>query len=74
MAAPYTDRWTVVANLTGLTSLSVPAGRSGEDGMPGGIMMSAVAGADGELLGLGAVLERSGPGARTSVHRGKCGA
>ncbi len=61
-SAPYTDCWTVVANLTGLASLSVPGGRSEEDGLPVGIMLSAAAGADAELFRLGAVLERSQPG------------
>ncbi len=57
MAAPYTDCWTVLANLTGLASLSVPAGLSAEDGMPVGIMISAAAGADRDLLTLGSTLE-----------------
>ena len=61
-SAPYTDCWTVMANLTGLASLSVPCGRSGEDGLPVGIMLSAAAGTDADLLRLGAVVERDHAG------------
>ncbi|GAB2487402.1 amidase [Jatrophihabitans fulvus] len=57
MTAPYTDCWTVVANLTGLPSLSLPAGRSSEDGMPVGVMLTGRAGSDGDLLALAARLE-----------------
>jgi aspartyl-tRNA(Asn)/glutamyl-tRNA(Gln) amidotransferase subunit A len=60
MAAPYTDCWTVVANLAGLPALSVPAGCSAEDGMPVGMMLSGRPGSDGELLGLAAALENRG--------------
>lgn len=58
-STPYTDCWTVLANLTGLASLSVPCGRSDEDGLPVGIMLSAAAGADADLLRLGAVVEHN---------------
>lgn len=57
LTAPYTDCWTVVANLTGMASLSLPAGRSGEDGMPVGVMLSGAAGSDGDLLAIAAALE-----------------
>lgn len=57
MAAPYTDCWTVVANLTGLPALSVPAGPSRTDGMPVGVMLTGAAGSDATLLRLGASVE-----------------
>jgi aspartyl-tRNA(Asn)/glutamyl-tRNA(Gln) amidotransferase subunit A len=60
MVAPYTDCWTVVANLAGLPSLSLPAGRSSADGMPVGMMLSGRPGSDADLLGLAAELERRG--------------
>jgi aspartyl-tRNA(Asn)/glutamyl-tRNA(Gln) amidotransferase subunit A len=60
MAAPYTDCWTVVANLAGLPALSLPAGRSKDDGLPVGVMLSGRPGSDGELLALAATLEACG--------------
>lgn len=57
MHEPYTDCWTVVANLTGLTSLSLPAGCSADDDMPVGVMLSGAEGSDGGLLALAAALE-----------------
>ncbi|MDT4903031.1 MAG: aspartyl-tRNA(Asn)/glutamyl-tRNA(Gln) amidotransferase subunit [Pseudonocardiales bacterium] len=57
MAAPYTDCWTVVANLAGLPSLSLPAGRCAFDGMPVGVMLCGRRGSDRDLLDLGAALE-----------------
>jgi aspartyl-tRNA(Asn)/glutamyl-tRNA(Gln) amidotransferase subunit A len=59
LAAPYTDCWTVVANLCGLASLSLPAGRSAADGLPVGVMLSARKGADADLLALGIALEQA---------------
>ncbi|NUS50790.1 MAG: hypothetical protein HOQ22_07090, partial [Nocardioidaceae bacterium] len=60
LAAPYTDCWTVVANLCGLPSLSVPAGRSAADGMPVGAMLTGPARSDHLLLGAAAALEAAG--------------
>lgn len=57
MAAPYTDCWTVVANLVGVPALSVPAGFSVADGMPVGVMLMGAAGSDATLLALGERLE-----------------
>ncbi len=48
--APYTDCWTVVANLAGLPAVSVPAGLSPVDGLPVGVMLTGSAGSDGLLL------------------------
>ena len=56
--APYTDCWTVVANLAGLPALSVPGGLSPEDGLPVGVMLTGAPGSDALLLdvaGLAAV-------------------
>ncbi len=52
MLAPYTDCWTVVANLTGLAAVSVPAGLSSDDDMPVGAMLMGPTGSDGALLDL----------------------
>ena len=61
--APYTDCWTVVANLAGLPALSVPGGVSPVDGLPVGVMLTAAAGAEAALVGharlLGAALARA---------------
>lgn len=58
LCAPYTDCWTVVANLVGLPSVSVPAGCSDEDGMPVGVMLTGRPGADADLLELARLVER----------------
>lgn len=49
MAAPYTDCWTVVANLARLPALSVPMSTAG---LPAGAMLMGAAGSDGDLLDL----------------------
>ena len=49
MAAPYTDCWTVVANLAGVPALSVPAPT---DGLPVGAMLMGRGGSDVDLLDL----------------------
>jgi aspartyl-tRNA(Asn)/glutamyl-tRNA(Gln) amidotransferase subunit A len=48
--APYTDCWTVVANLAGLPAVSVPGGLSPEDGLPVGLMLTGAPGSDALLL------------------------
>jgi aspartyl-tRNA(Asn)/glutamyl-tRNA(Gln) amidotransferase subunit A len=60
MHAPYTDCWSVVANLARLAALSMPAGRSADDGMPVGVQLAGRRGSDALLLGLAAVLEDAG--------------
>jgi aspartyl-tRNA(Asn)/glutamyl-tRNA(Gln) amidotransferase subunit A len=60
MAAPYTDCWTVVANLVGLPALSLPSGRSSDDGMPVGTMLMGPARTDHVLLEVAAALEAAG--------------
>jgi aspartyl-tRNA(Asn)/glutamyl-tRNA(Gln) amidotransferase subunit A len=60
MAAPYTDCWTVVANLVGLPALSLPSGRSSEDGMPVGTMLMGRPRTDHLLLRVAATLEAAG--------------
>ena len=57
MRAPYTDCWTVLANLIGWPALSVPAGVSPDDGMPVGVMLSGGPGSDGALFSLAAGLD-----------------
>ncbi|MBE7187978.1 amidase [Jatrophihabitans endophyticus] len=57
LVAPYTDCWTVLANLAGLPAVSVPFGTSNDDGMPVGMMLSGAAGSDRLLLALAAQLE-----------------
>lgn len=49
MAAPYTDCWTVVANLAGVPAISVPAP---SPGLPIGAMVMAPSGSDSSLLAL----------------------
>ncbi|GGF37207.1 glutamyl-tRNA(Gln) amidotransferase subunit A [Marmoricola endophyticus] len=49
LAAPYTDCWTVVANLAGVPALSVPAPAVG---LPVGAMLMGRPGADADLLAL----------------------
>ncbi|MGB3186476.1 MAG: amidase family protein, partial [Ornithinimicrobium sp.] len=51
LAAPYTDCWTVVANLAGVPALSVPAPTSG---LPVGAMLMGRPGCDTDLLALAA--------------------
>jgi aspartyl-tRNA(Asn)/glutamyl-tRNA(Gln) amidotransferase subunit A len=60
MAAPYTDCWTVVANLVGLPALSLPSGRSPADGMPVGTMLMGRPRTDHVLLRVAAALEAAG--------------
>lgn len=60
MAAPYTDCWTVVANLVGLPALSLPSGRSTTDRMPVGTMLMGRPRTDHVLLGVAATLEAAG--------------
>lgn len=60
LAAPYTDCWTVVANLVGLPALSLPSGRSHLDGMPVGAMLMGQPRSDALLLRVGVILEASG--------------
>ena len=47
MSAPYTDCWTVVANLAGLPALSVPAP---VEGLPVGAMLMGRPGSDADLF------------------------
>ena len=51
MAAPYTDCWTVVANLAGVPALSVPAPVP-PGSAPVGAMLMGAAGSDADLLAL----------------------
>ena len=60
LAAPYTDCWTVVANLVGLPAVSVPSGRSPADGMPVGAMVMGSPRTDHRLLRVAAALEAGG--------------
>ena len=60
MHAPYTDCWSVVVNLARLAAVSVPAGRSADDGMPVGVQLAGRAGTDRALLGLASALEARG--------------
>ncbi len=64
MTAPYTDCWTVVANLTGLPALSLPAGNSPDDDMPVGVMLTGQPGSDGTLLAIAAAMEERALAAR----------
>ena len=59
MAAPQTDWWTVLANLTGIPAMSVPHGHSDETGMPIGLQLMAPHDQDLLLYRVGASIERS---------------
>jgi aspartyl-tRNA(Asn)/glutamyl-tRNA(Gln) amidotransferase subunit A len=50
----------VVANLTGLPALSLPSGRSEDDGMPVGSMLMGAQRADHLVLRVAAALESAG--------------
>ncbi|MGB7447924.1 MAG: amidase, partial [Ornithinimicrobium sp.] len=54
LAAPYTDCWTVVANLAGVPALSVPAPT---DGLPAGAMLMGQPATEATLLGSAALGE-----------------
>ncbi len=56
MAAPYTDCWTVLANLTGLPALSVPVGHTATDRLPAGMMLTGRPMSDSVLIALAAAL------------------
>lgn len=60
LTAPYSDCWTVVANLAGLPSISVPSGRSAEDGIPIGTMLTGRAGSDFGLVRVAEAMEAAG--------------
>ena len=60
LSTPYTDCWTVLANMTGLAAVSIPAGPSPDDGMPVGVQLAAGPGTDAALLGLAAALSAAG--------------
>lgn len=60
MAAPYTDCWTVIANLAHLPAVSLPAGPSPVDGMPVGVQLAGRRGSDAALLDLAAALDERG--------------
>lgn len=50
LSAPYTDCWTVLANLAGVPALSFPAGTAPDDEMPVGAMLTGPVGSDARLL------------------------
>ncbi|MGJ9423548.1 amidase [Aeromicrobium sp. CF3.5] len=56
LAAPYTDCWTVVANLAGVPALSVPMAT---DGLPIGAMLMGRPGGDAALLDLAIRVHRA---------------
>ncbi len=58
MAAPQTDWWTVLANLTGIPAMSVPHGHSNETGMPLGLQIMAPHDQDLLLYRVGASIEK----------------
>jgi aspartyl-tRNA(Asn)/glutamyl-tRNA(Gln) amidotransferase subunit A len=68
---PDTECWTVLANLTGLPALSLPAGRVEEDGMPVGVMLTARPDAEADLLDLAELLEADLSGSRPDTALGQ---
>jgi aspartyl-tRNA(Asn)/glutamyl-tRNA(Gln) amidotransferase subunit A len=57
MSAPRTDCWTVVANLTGIPALSLPAGDCPDTDMPVGVQLMAPTGMDARLYRVAAAVE-----------------
>ena len=56
-----TDRFTAIANLTGIPAVSIPFGRD-EEGIPVGVQLLASAGRDATLLCAALELEKGGAG------------
>lgn len=56
-----TDRFTAIANLTGIPAVSIPFGRD-EEGLPVGVQLLAPAGRDATLLCAALELEKGGAG------------
>ncbi len=61
LSAPYTDCWTVIANLVGAPAVSFPAGTAPDDRMPVGAMLTGAPGSDDRLLAVAAALARPLP-------------
>jgi aspartyl-tRNA(Asn)/glutamyl-tRNA(Gln) amidotransferase subunit A len=57
MSAPRTDCWTVLANLTGIAAMSLPAGDCPDTGLPVGVQLMAPAGLDSRLYRVAAAVE-----------------
>ncbi|CAN5875840.1 Asp-tRNA(Asn)/Glu-tRNA(Gln) amidotransferase subunit GatA [soil metagenome] len=57
LATPRTDCWTVLANLTGIAALSLPAGECPDTGLPVGVQLMAPHGADARLYRVAAAAE-----------------
>ncbi len=57
LATPRTDCWTVLANLTGIGALSLPAGTCPDTGLPVGLQLMAPHGADTRLYRVAATAE-----------------
>lgn len=56
LSAPYTDCWTVIANLVGAPAVSFPAGTAPDDQMPVGAMLTGPPGSDQRMLDVAAGL------------------
>ena len=57
MSAPRTDCWTVLANLTGIAAMSLPAGDCPTTDLPVGVQLLAPAGMDARLYRVAAAVE-----------------
>lgn len=61
LSAPYTDCWTVIANLVGAPAVSFPAGTAPDDRMPVGAMLTGAPGSDERLLAVAGAVARPLP-------------
>nr|MBA2739046.1 Asp-tRNA(Asn)/Glu-tRNA(Gln) amidotransferase GatCAB subunit A [Nocardioidaceae bacterium] len=69
LAAPRTDCWTVLANLTGIAALSLPAGDCPDSGLPVGVQLMAPYGCDARLYRVAAAAESAQQAVRQPVRR-----
>jgi len=68
LTTPRTDCWTVLANLTGIPAMSLPAGACPDTGLPVGVQLMAPHHEDARLYRVGASLEATLAAASGRLH------